>query len=126
MKTIDAAEVSFVSVADQDSESQMDGSCCNLKIVRRNQLPAAPQIDDELGPPLGDLAPEVDERNTCEKLIDAGPGALSLTPIADQPNTDEQLREHDRRQCDGLGTLLVEQSVEARVGALERDERARV
>jgi hypothetical protein len=122
----DAAEVRLPSLAHQYRESEMQRRRSDLHVVCRDELAAPTKLGHERRPAFGDLAPEVDERDLREKMLERGALAVTEKRIPNCIGAREQLGEDDGGDGHGLASELVEHAVEARIRALEGDDRARV
>src|SRR3990172_1065587 len=87
-------------------------------------LPA--QIREELGPALGDLPPELDDRNPRRESGDLRAAARSPSGAAGEPDAYQELSVHDRREDDGFLTEIGEHPLPGKVMPLHGDERARI
>lgn len=100
------AEVTLVGRADEDSEPELQRGGGDDEVVRRDQPAGSAEHGEELGPALGDLAPELDERHPGDERVDLGaPGRRSRRGIREL-HAGEQFGVDDRREGNLLGSQL--------------------
>ncbi len=95
-----APEVLLIVCADKDAIPKVKCGSCDSQVVRRDQLSPTTQMSEQISPALGDLLPELDERDTTHERGDLCAASRSSTRAASQRGADEQLRVHDRGKDD--------------------------
>jgi len=95
-------KMGFVPRADEHTKPEMERGCGNGKIICGNEAALAAQCREEVSPALGDLGPELDDRDSRDQGSDFGAAARGAGWALRQPDTGQELRVDDGRQCGGF------------------------
>jgi hypothetical protein len=87
----------FVSGADEHAKPEVRGCGGDGKVVGRNEPALSGQGREEVGPALGDLGTELDDRDPGDEAIDLGAPGGSARRAVCQPDARQQFRVDDRR-----------------------------
>src|SRR5581483_2519828 len=121
-----APEVLLVAAADEDRESKLQRRRRHGDVVCRNQRALLPQRCHDVGPAVGNLAPEVHDGYACDKRVDLRASSGRPPYAIGQAHADEQLGVDDRGQGERLIPQLRERRLPLDATALERNDGARV